>query len=101
MGLTNTPLAFQHLMNNLFHNLSDQYIVVYLDNIFIYSDNCGQHHKHVCEVLHHLHKATLLSKPEKCDFHTTSVKYLGVIISPNGVAMDWSKVEVIRAWPPP
>ena len=93
-GLTNAPTTFQHLMNDIFHNLVDIYMVVYLDNILIYSDNLDQHQEHVCEVLQRLCKANLHAQPEKCDFHTTTVEYLRVIVSPEGIAMDPSKIQV-------
>ena len=58
-GLTNTPATFQHLMNNIFHDLVDIYVVVYLDNILIYLDNLDQHQEHVREALRRLCKANL------------------------------------------
>src|SRR6202045_3823303 len=58
-GLTNAPATFQRLMNDIFHDLVNIYIVVYLDDILIYSDNNEQHREHVCEVLRRLHKNNL------------------------------------------
>ena len=100
-GLTNAPATFQRLMNDIFHDLVDVYVVVYLDDILIYSDNMEQHRDHVREVLQRLRKANLHARPKKCDFHTTTVEYLGVIVSPKGIAMDPSKIQTILGWPTP
>ena len=100
-GLTNTPATFQHLMNDIFHDLVDIYVVVYLDDILIYLDNLEQHQEHIHEVLQRLCKANLHAQPEKCDFHTTTVEYLRVIVSPEGIAMDPSKIQAILGWPIP
>src|ERR1700730_402043 len=100
-GLTNAPATFQHLMNDIFHDLINVYVVVYLDDILIYSDNIEQHREHVCKVLRHLCKANLHVRPEKCNFHTMMVEYLGVIVSPEGIAMDPSKIQTILGWPAP
>src|ERR1700719_913554 len=100
-GLTNAPATFQRLMNDIFHDLVDVYVVVYLDDILIYSDNNEQHREHVREVLRRLRKNNLHARPEKCNFHTMTVKYLGVIVSPEGIAMDPSKTQTILGWPAP
>jgi hypothetical protein len=100
-GLTNAPATFQHLMNDIFHDLVDVNVVVYLDDILIYSGNLEQHRAHVREVLQRLRKANLHARPEKCDFHTATVEYLGVIVSPDGIAMDPSKIQAILKWPVP
>jgi len=100
-GLTNAPATFQCLMNDIFHDLVNVYVVVYLDDILIYSDNIEQHREHVREVLRCLRKNNLHVRPEKCDFHTTTVEYLRVIVSPEGIAMDPSKTQTILGWPAP
>jgi hypothetical protein len=100
-GLTNAPATFQAFMNDIFHNLLDVCVVVYLDNILIYLDDLESHKIHVRQVLQILHEQNLHARPEKSSFNKTSVKYLGVMISSNGVAMDKGKVDVILAWPAP
>ena len=60
-------------------------MVVYLNNILIYSDNMKDHVKHIWEVLQHLHQHQLFAKPEKCEFHLDLVEYLGYFLSPNGL----------------
>jgi len=88
-------------MNNLFSNLLDVCIVVYLDDILIYSDDITQHRKHIKEVLKRLRKAGLYAKVEKCEFHSDSVKYLGYVLSPSGLTMSDTKVKTIQEWPEP
>ena len=100
-GMTNSPSVFQHFMNDIFHDLLDVYVVIYLDDILIYSENELVHIIHVRTVLERLRQNELHVKPEKCYFHSTSVEYLGVIISPNGVLMDPKKVQIITEWPSP
>ena len=73
----------------------------YLDDILIYSDTMEEHTQHVHQVLEWLTDASLHLKPEKCEFHKTEVKYLGLIIGADGIKMDPSKVQTVKAWPPP
>jgi len=100
-SLTNAPVAFQQFMNNIFSNLLDVCVVIYLDDILIYSNNMSEHHWHVKEVLKCLHKAGLYVKAEKCEFHSESVEYLGYILSPSGLTMSDDKVKIIQDWPEP
>ena len=97
-GLTNAPTAFQWFINDIFSNLLDVYIMIYLDNILIYSNNMSEHHRHVEEVLKRLYKAGLYAKVEKCKFHSKSVEYLGYILSPSGLTMSNDKVKIIQDW---
>ena len=98
-GLTNTPTAFQQFMNDIFSDLLDVCIVIYLDDILIYLNNMSEHHQHVKEVLKHLCKAGLYVKAEKCEFHSESVEYLGYILSSSGLTMSNDKVTIIQDWP--
>jgi len=100
-GLTNAPAVFQHFMNDVFSDLLDVCVVVYLDDILIYSDNITQHQSHVQEVLKRLRKAGLYAKAEKCKFHSDSVEYLGYVLSPSGLTMSDAKVKTIQEWPEP
>ncbi|KAF8755213.1 hypothetical protein RHS01_05560 [Rhizoctonia solani] len=83
-GLTNAPAAFQHFMNNLFRDLIDVTVVIYLDNILIFSEDPKDHPTHVREVLSRLMRNQLFCKLSKCHFHVTTVDYLGIVISPAG-----------------
>ena len=88
-------------MNNIFSDLLDVCVMIYLDNILIYSNNMSEHHRHVKEVLKHLRKASLYAKAEKCKFHSESVEYLGYILSPSGLTMSDDKIKIIQDWPEP
>jgi len=100
-GLTNTPRAFQRFMNNIFSDLLDVCVVIYLDDILIYSNNMSEHHWHVKEVLKHLYKAGLYAKAKKCEFHSEPVEYLGYILSLSGLIMSDDKIKIIQDWPEP
>ena len=94
-GLTNAPVAFQRFMNDIFSDLLDVCVIIYLDDILVYSNNMSKHHRHVKEVLKRLHKAGLYAKAEKCEFHSELVEYLGYILSPSGLTMSDDKVKII------
>jgi len=98
-GLTNAPAAFQRFMNDIFFNLLDVCVVIYLDDILIYSNNMSEHHQHVKEVLKHFHKASLYAKAEKCEFYSKSVEYLEYILSLSGLTMSDNKIKIIQDWP--
>ena len=100
-GLTNAPTAFQQFMNNIFSNLLDVCIMIYLDDILIYLNNMSKHHQHIKKVLKHLCKAGLYAKAEKCKFHSKSVEYLGYILSSSGLTMSDDKIKIIQDWPEP
>ena len=100
-GLSNAPLAFQRFINELFSDLLDMCVVIYLDDILIYLDNISKHKRHVKEVLRHLCANDLYTSPSKCVFHHQQVKFLGYVLGPQGVQMDKSKVQVIQDWPIP
>ena len=73
-GLSNAPAAFQHLMNNIISNLLDICILVYLNDILVYSDNSVDHKQHVHEVLHRLQNNKLYARADKYSFHQDTVK---------------------------
>ena len=88
-------MTFQQFMNNIFSDLLDVCVVIYLDDILIYSNNMSEHHWYVKEVLKHLRKAGLYAKVEKYEFHSKLVEYLGYILSPSGLIMSNDKVKII------
>jgi hypothetical protein len=100
-GLSNAPAAFQRFMNDTFSDMIDVCVVVYLDDILIYSADTASHKKHVKEVLRRLRKPGLYARADKCEFHAESVEYLGYILSPDGLSMAQDKVQTIRDWPEP
>ena len=100
-GLSNAPAAFQRFVNEVFADLLDVCVVVYLDDILIYSDNPEDHRKHVREVLRRLRQHKLFARADKCEFHAESVEYLGYILSAQGLTMSDAKVKAILDWPEP
>jgi len=88
-------------MNDVFSDFLDVCIVVYLDNILIYSDDITQHRRHVKEILKRLRKVGLYVKAEKYEFHLDSVEYLGYVLSSSGLTMSDAKVKTIQEWPEP
>ena len=83
-------------MNNIFSDLLDVCVVIYLDNILIYLNNMSKHHRHIKEVLKCLCKAGLYTKAEKYEFYSELVEYLGYILSPSGLIMFDDKVKIIQ-----
>ena len=85
-------------MNDIFSDFLDVCVIIYLDDILIYSTNMSKHHRHVKEVLKYLCKAGLYTKAEKCEFHSESVEYLGYILSSFGLTMSDDKIKIIQDW---
>ncbi|QRV99683.1 Retrotransposable element Tf2 protein [Ceratobasidium sp. AG-Ba] len=100
-GLTNAPAVFQRFMNDIFRDILDIYVIVYLDDILIFSNNREEHVQHVREVLTRLQKHNLFCNPEKCHFAVTTVTYIGLVITPEGISMEKEKVKAIMEWPAP
>src|SRR6266700_905178 len=101
-GLTNNPATFQTMMNNIFKDLiSEGVVVVYLDDILIFTETINEHRKVTRRVLELLEKHKLYLQLDKCKFEKTTVEYLRVIISHNSVAMDLVKVAGVAEWPAP
>ena len=96
------PATFQRFMNNIFHDLLDVCVIIYLDDILIYSKDMSQHHAHVKEVLQRLHAHSLYAGAQKCEFHKDTIEYLGFVVSPNGLHMaKKDKIQSIMDWPEP
>ena len=100
-GLTNAPATFQNLMNDIFREFLDDFAIVYLDDILIFSQTLEEHKRHVRLVLERLRANGLFAKPEKCSFYQDEIDYLGYIVSANGIKMDPKKVSAITEWPEP
>jgi len=100
-GLTNAPAIFQHLMNDVFREFLDDFVVCYLDDILVFSKNEEKHINHVRLVLEKLHTARLYAKLEKCVFHQPQVEFLGYIISGRGLSMDPKKIRTVTEWKKP
>jgi deoxyuridine 5'-triphosphate nucleotidohydrolase len=100
-GLTNAPATFQAMVQDILRPLLDISVIVYIDDILIYSQNDTDHQYHVRQVFDLLRKHKLYGTMVKCEFFKEAVEYLGHIISSQGIATDPKKVEVIKAWPVP
>ena len=99
-GLTNSPAAFQTMMDGIFKDLiSEGVVVVYLDDILIFTKTLEEHRNIVRQVMELLQQHNLSLKLEKCEFEKLSVEYLGVIVSHNSVKMDPVKVAGVAEWP--
>jgi hypothetical protein len=102
MGLTNAPATFQAVVNEVLNEYLDVFVLVYLDDILVYTNGTKEEHiEHVRKVLKKLQEHKLLLKPEKCEFHVTETDYLGYTISRNGVGMNPAKVQAVLDWPVP
>jgi transposase InsO family protein len=97
-GLTNGPATFQHLMNDTLMEYLDDFCTAYLDDILIYSDNELEHEAQVKKVLERLRAAGLQADIKKCEFGVKRTKYLGFIVSTDGIQVDPEKVSTILQW---
>jgi hypothetical protein len=100
-GLTNAPATFQSLMNDLFRPYLRHFILVFFDDILVYSRSWTDHLTHLQTVLQILSVNSLFAKMSKCQFGVLRVSYLGHIISEQGVAVDPAKIQAVVDWPPP
>ena len=101
MGLTNAPATFQRLMNDIFRPYLDKFVLVYLDDILIYSKNLETHKEHLRIVLTALRQHKLYAKKSKCAFALPSIEFLGYIVSKDGISGNPSKVQAVLDVPAP
>jgi hypothetical protein len=100
-GLTNAPAYFMYLMNSVFMPDLDKFVVVFIDDILVYSRNEYEHTMHLHIVLQRLRDHHLYAKLSKCDFWLREIKLLGHTISQEGISVDPEKVQEVMDWKPP
>jgi hypothetical protein len=100
-GLSNAPTVFMCLMNGVFREYLDKFVIVFLDDILIYSKLEEEHEHHLRMVLQVLREHQLYAKLSKCSFYQKQIHYLGHIISRDVIAVDPNKIEAIREWSVP
>ena len=100
-GLTNGPATFQRFINDTFMDYLDDFMTAFIDDLLIYSENELEHQEHVRKVLQRLREAGLQASISKCEFHVTRTKYLGYILTTDGIEVDPEKTAAIRGWKKP
>jgi hypothetical protein len=97
-GLTNAPAFFMCLMNGIFRNYLDKFVIVFLDDILVYSKSEKEHEHHLRLILQVPREHQLYAKLSKCYFYQKHIHYSGHIISEHGIVVDPEKIEAIRGW---
>ena len=100
-GLTNPPAAFMDLMNRIFRPYVDQFVLVFIDDILVYSKDVLEHEQHLRIVMETLREKKLYAKLSKCDFWLKKVSFLGHIVSVEGIRVDLIKIEAVVNWKQP
>ncbi|KAL0540247.1 hypothetical protein IC582_024480 [Cucumis melo] len=100
-GLTNAPAVFMDLMNRVFKDFLDSFVIIFIDDILIYSKTEAEHEEHLRQVLETLRANRLYAKFSKCEFWLKKVSFLGHVVSSEGVFMDPAKIEAVTNWPRP
>ena len=97
-GLTNAPAAFMDLMNWICRPFLDNFVIVFIDDILVYSRSEEEHGQHLRQILETLRTEKLYAKLSKCEFWLRSVNFLGHVVSQEGIHVDPSKVKAIEGW---
>ena len=100
-GLTNAPAIFMDLMNRVLREYLDRFIIVFIDDILVYSPNVEEHTKHLTLVLQRLREEQLYAKFSKCEFWLTQIGFLSHVVSRDGISLDLNKTKAVMDWPSP
>ncbi|KAI0492241.1 hypothetical protein KFK09_026510 [Dendrobium nobile] len=100
-GVTNAPAIFMDLMNRVFREFLDQFVIVFIDDILVYSASEDEHARHLSIVLETLRRHQLYAKFSKCEFWLKSISFLGHVISGEGISVDPQKIQAVADWPRP
>jgi hypothetical protein len=100
-GLSNAPVVFMFLMHGVFREYLDKFVIVFLDDILVYSKSEEEHEHHLRMVLQVLREHQLYAKLRKFSFYQKKIHYLGHVISKDGIVVDPEKIEAIREWSAP
>lgn len=101
MGLCNAPATFQTLMNSIFEDCIDDFMVVYIDDLLVFSRNKEDHYNHIEIVLKRLAKHELYLGRAKCSFFMAEVEFLGMVVNREGIRVGKDRVEIVKSWPKP
>jgi len=99
--LKNTPVTFQRLINNTLREYLDDFVITYLNDILIYSDDLEMHRSHMHKILRKLNKRALYVKKSKSKFETKKIKFLDYIIQSEQIKKNSKKTDAVRNWPSP
>ncbi|KAL0536137.1 hypothetical protein IC582_025071 [Cucumis melo] len=100
-GLTNAPAVFMDLMNRVFKDFLDSFVIVFIDDILVYSKTEAEHEEHLHQVLETLRANKLYAKFSKCELWLKKVSFFGHVVSSEGVSVDPAKIEAVTSWPRP
>ena len=100
-GLCNAPATFTTLMNNIFHEYLDDFVIIYIDDILVYSKTAEEHAEHLEKVFQKLRSNKLYAKGDKCDWDKLRIKFLGHDLTQGGVMVDDQKIKAIFEWEKP
>ena len=97
-GLTNAPAAFMDLMNRVCSLMLDRSVIVFIDDILVYSKTKEEHERHLREILETLGREKLYAKFSKCEFGVEEVQFLGHVVNKDGIMVDQAKVDAVKQW---
>ncbi|CAA0830790.1 Uncharacterized mitochondrial protein AtMg00860, partial [Striga hermonthica] len=100
-GFSNAPVVFMDLMNRVLHPFLDQFVIVFIDDILIYSKSQKEHEEHLRAILSTLRREKLYAKFSKCEFWLQRVAFLGHVITQAGIEVDPSKIVAVQNWSAP